>query len=232
VKKGLLIFILSALVVHAGVEFVGVSLSSGGDLFVVANSESRTMSGWLSVGDTFEGTHVVSFDKGTGLLTVTRGGETLHLALRESKVVEGDMAGALHSRLMGMQFYAKRAGTYDTIIRVTTELKNGKWIYRCKEVWLAPENGIQVGAEIDGSKIAAVFGEREPTDVMLGYVKYPNLLGITATINSGDMWFGTISSDEVRHILAPSKTNQSSDTTLSPGTGRAGMNGVSVRQEP
>jgi hypothetical protein len=79
--------LVGAVTAKADVEFVGVSSSSVGSLFVIADTKSNATSDWLEIGDGFEDYVIKSFDKDSENLKVSRNGKMVSLHLRASHVL-------------------------------------------------------------------------------------------------------------------------------------------------
>ena len=75
---------------RAALQFEGFLSDSGSVRFVLSNSESGRRSPWLSIGDSFEGHKVVSFDAKSEVLTLQTARETLRLFLKPPATTEGE----------------------------------------------------------------------------------------------------------------------------------------------
>lgn len=88
-KLGLaLLFFLTA-TLRAELEFSGFFTTPQSARFALADPANKTSSGWLKLGQSFAGYTVDSFDAEREVLTLKRGGEILHLKLRNAKVQSG-----------------------------------------------------------------------------------------------------------------------------------------------
>ena len=77
-----------ASVVHAALELSAFISISGDYRFLVVNAETRSSSGWVSLGDTFEAYRLVRFDAHRETLTIQRADEVGELALKDDRTKE------------------------------------------------------------------------------------------------------------------------------------------------
>jgi hypothetical protein len=88
-KYRLLLFSLLAagrLVAREPLEFVGYMTSANHRGFVLYDGADRLMSPWIDLGQSWHGYALLSFERGSEKLTVTRGADVSVLTLRGSKV--------------------------------------------------------------------------------------------------------------------------------------------------
>lgn len=76
---------------RAELEFSGFSITPTFQLFVVRDTENNQTSGWLSLGNTFRGYTLKSFDKTREIMTVQKDGRDLEIRLKESKIKDGKL---------------------------------------------------------------------------------------------------------------------------------------------
>ena len=74
--------IAGAVALAAALEFTGYMVLGGSSRFTVRDSQTRTSSDWLALGDTFRGYVVTGFDREGETLTLVRDLDTLRLPLR------------------------------------------------------------------------------------------------------------------------------------------------------
>lgn len=94
VKRFRIIFFLplAVLRVWGSPVFQGYMTNAGKSRFVLSSEDAKTTSGWLELGQGFDGYAVVGFDAASEALTIEKGGrrEVLHLA--HGRVTEGGAA--------------------------------------------------------------------------------------------------------------------------------------------
>jgi hypothetical protein len=146
VIKAFAILLVTVIAARADVAFVGVSSGSEGSYFVVANSDTKSESGWLKIGDSFEGSTILSYDKNADILIVRSGERTLRLKLRPSVIADVRQTTKLNSKEAGIQIFSKRVSEAKGVIRVLAQAKDGRWVFTCIEVWKANDNSPKVGA--------------------------------------------------------------------------------------
>jgi hypothetical protein len=79
---------------RAAFEFTGYMTASGETRFVVTESDSNRVSGWLRLGQTFAGHVLVEFDSKDEVLVLKRDTEVIRLRLKDSRVHDGKTAVA------------------------------------------------------------------------------------------------------------------------------------------
>jgi biopolymer transport protein ExbD len=94
-----LVFVASVVCIasaSADVVFQGYMTTSEGSLFVLSAGKERS-SGWLAVGQQFDGVSIVAFDSKTELLTVEQDGkrQAIRLADGKTQATSGERAGAV-----------------------------------------------------------------------------------------------------------------------------------------
>lgn len=89
------LFALGFASAHAEVAFQGYMTSSGKSLFVLSVEKDRT-SGWLEIGQRFEGVSLIAFDSKTELLTIEQDGrrQAIHLVGGKTQVASGTQGSA------------------------------------------------------------------------------------------------------------------------------------------
>jgi hypothetical protein len=83
--------VLSGACLRAELEFSGFSISPTFQLFIVRDTEADKTSGWLTMGQSFRGYTLKSFDKNREVITVQHDGRDLEIRLKESKIKDGKL---------------------------------------------------------------------------------------------------------------------------------------------
>jgi hypothetical protein len=88
-KIPVLVFTLAISIVslRAELALVGIMISSERPLFSLSSGEEKT-SGWITIGQSFDGFTIVAFDPGSELLVLEKDGKRQELRLRQAKVGE------------------------------------------------------------------------------------------------------------------------------------------------
>jgi len=74
---------------RATIEFSAYIQNAKESKFVITDTEEKTSSGWIAIGQSFKGHTLVSFDPKKEVLSVKKGDVTLELRLKDSRVKEG-----------------------------------------------------------------------------------------------------------------------------------------------
>lgn len=70
---------------HAALEFSAFFSIAGDYRFILINADTRSNSGWVTLGDTFEGHRLARFDARGETLTLERGAEMSQLTLKDDR---------------------------------------------------------------------------------------------------------------------------------------------------
>ena len=160
-KAVVLTFLFVANLAAASVEFAGVSIDPSGSRFLLTDEETGVSSGWIEIGDSFNGYNIVSFDAKAEVLDVKFNASTLHIHLRSpAKVLppplfpeerQHQLLVGFHARILAHDF------TYDDLILADVTL-NGSFVFVTpREVW-------------KGTKFIAGTPIRIPRDQFMGGV--------------------------------------------------------------
>lgn len=88
-KTRLAILFFTALGLKAEIEFSGFFATSKEAFFSLTDTDSKRSSGWLTIGQVFEGHAVVSFDHEREIITLKKGEHMLVIPIRSAKVKAG-----------------------------------------------------------------------------------------------------------------------------------------------
>ena len=88
-KIPVLVFILAMSIASARAELalVGIMITAERPMFVLSSEQEKT-SGWITIGQSFDGFTIVAFDPESELLAVEKDGKRQELRLRQAKVGE------------------------------------------------------------------------------------------------------------------------------------------------
>jgi len=78
-------------IAHASLELSAFASASGDFRFLITKAESKVGSGWLSLGDNFEGHRISRFNADKGVLTLERGDESIRLRLKHDPVEQSSV---------------------------------------------------------------------------------------------------------------------------------------------
>src|SRR5688572_26906083 len=91
---GIALSMLAAGLAWGAVEFSGYLRSSDRIQFVIMEPLSGETSGWITVGDSFQGHRITGFDAKRKVLTVEHAGKLVELPLKDSKVKHGQQTAS------------------------------------------------------------------------------------------------------------------------------------------
>lgn len=77
---------------YAALEFSGYMRLNDGLQFVVTDPDSKSASGWITLGAVFEGHKVAAFDEREEVLILERGGNSIRLSLKDAHVRDDKVA--------------------------------------------------------------------------------------------------------------------------------------------
>ncbi len=72
------------------IEFTGFMHGSGRGLYSLRDTEDKTSSGWMRIGETFRGYTIESFDPDRETVVLRNSGKSVERRLRDSKVANGN----------------------------------------------------------------------------------------------------------------------------------------------
>ena len=84
--KFIAFILVSIAAARADLEFTGFFATSKESVYMLTDKKSNHTSGWLKVGDSFEGYTIEAFEKDNDVLVLRRGPNVLRLPIRQSKV--------------------------------------------------------------------------------------------------------------------------------------------------
>ncbi len=88
--KSLIAYLLfTGIAAGADLEFTAYFATSKESFYMLSDTETRTTSGWLKVGQSFSGYVIKEFDRETDVIVLKKAEELLRVRLRESKVKDG-----------------------------------------------------------------------------------------------------------------------------------------------
>ena len=87
--KYLISFLIAAAVLKADIEFSGFLITSKESLYSLSDTERRTTSGWLKVGQAFQGYTVEAFDREKEVITLRKSDQKFLVSLRSPRVQNG-----------------------------------------------------------------------------------------------------------------------------------------------
>jgi len=148
--------------------------ASDGKHFALEDTETKASSGWLTIGDTFAGYKISSFDADDDVLNIQKGGETLHLRLRDSKTGDSSASKPRPSREKVLEHMATRWTASKVVVRAKAEIRNGRVFYVCTEIWKECMGGPRVGDSLPGVVLQGPQLENfKPYDTIVFLEAYP-----------------------------------------------------------
>ena len=88
-----LIMAMSIASARAELALVGIMITAERPMFVLSSEQEKT-SGWITIGQTFDGYTIVAFEPGSELLVLEKEGKRQELRLRQAKVGEARVVEA------------------------------------------------------------------------------------------------------------------------------------------
>ncbi|HVT80828.1 MAG TPA: hypothetical protein VHM90_09235 [Phycisphaerae bacterium] len=110
-------FLAGILGLRAEIQCTGIFVVSQKTLLAFANTETKNTSGWVNLGDSFDGYVVTSFDREKEMVTLKRAEQVLEVRLRQSKIQDGVAPGSLLSALPPLETIKGLIGLEEIIAR-------------------------------------------------------------------------------------------------------------------
>jgi hypothetical protein len=223
--KGVTLYLLSFLLAHAEIELVGINSSSDGIFVLLSDSVTNSTSGWITQGDTFKGYTVLEFDKATSVLNIKKGSESLRLRLRDSRVADVRDSFPGISRERALESLGWKYRNADVVLRAIAEVKDGRLLYTCVEVWKSGSSAVSSGDVIVGPAVS-IHPEFQILEKLLFYkgdpLKKITFMGVTPCSGGKLGICPVLSLDELREFLTKQTANQLPDPTSPSVTPPAG----------
>lgn len=178
-KTCLALLLFTTLGLKAEMEFSGFFTTSTEALFLLTDTETRRSSGWLKIGQSFDAWTVVSFDRAHDVITLKKGGESVKIPLRASKVKNGraTISGSLtfpngHIEGVRATLFVGEEASFPLQNGVTFHLKpeqrpDGNILYRARFVAIGKDGREQT---LSSPSVVAIPGQ--PFGIQIGDFGY------------------------------------------------------------
>ena len=222
ISRALICLLCLVPIANAEVQLDGIVVNSDGSLFSLVDTDTKNISGWIRVGDSFEEYRVVSYDQRSETLVLRKMATEYRITLRPSKVRAGKPG---FPRDIALRIVSKHFSDSKFIIRAQARLIGKQWYYRCGEVWKTEGIGPSIGEIFLGPTLgthpetqrpltwdeaAALFDHSSPEELLF-MNEFPSVAGK----QSGGMPMSNgrlnlcpdVPLDDLRALLANGKAN-------------------------